>query len=41
MKTQKYSNEATAVLRIVWEAEDRICSKHLHSFLNDLVALNF
>jgi len=38
-RPRKYSHDATEVLRIVWEAEDRICSKCLHSFLNDLVKI--
>ena len=38
-RPRKYSLEAMDVLRIAWEAEDRICSKRLHPFLNDLVKI--
>ena len=38
-RPRKYSLEAIEVLRIAWEAEDRICSKRLHPFLNDLVKI--
>ena len=38
-RPRKYSLEAMDVLRIAWEAEDRICSKRLHPFLIDLVKI--
>jgi len=38
-RPRKYSHESTEVLKTVWEAEDRICSKRLHLFLNDLVKI--
>lgn len=38
-RPRKYSHEAVAVLKIVWEAADRLCSKRLHPFLHDLVKI--
>jgi len=38
-RPRKYGNEAAEVLKIVWEAEDRICSKRLRPFLDDLVKI--
>jgi hypothetical protein len=38
-RPRKYSHDAAELLKTVWEAEDRICSKRLHPFLNDLVKI--
>ncbi len=38
-RPRKYSHDAAEVLKTAWEAEDRICSKRLHPFLNDLVKI--
>ena len=38
-RPRKYSHEVVKVLKIAWEAEDRLCSKRLHPFLNDLVKI--
>jgi hypothetical protein len=38
-RPRKYSHEAVEVLKIAWEAEDRLCSKRLHPFLDDLVKI--
>jgi len=35
-RPRKYSHDAAEILKTAWEAEDRICSKRLHPFLNDL-----
>ncbi|MBA7709641.1 hypothetical protein ES703_118563 [subsurface metagenome] len=34
-----YGLEAMAALKVVWEATDRLCSKRLHPFLPELVAV--
>jgi hypothetical protein len=38
-RPRKYSHDAAEILKTAWEAEDRICSKRLHPFLNDLVKI--
>ena len=38
-RPRKYSHDAAEALKTAWEAEDRICSKRLHPFLNDLVKI--
>ena len=38
-RPRKYSHEVVEVLKIAWEAEDRLCSKRLHPFLDDLVKI--
>jgi hypothetical protein len=38
-RPRKYSHDAAELLKTIWEAEDRICSKRLHPFLNDLVKI--
>jgi len=38
-RPRQYSHDTAEVLKTVWEAEDRICSKRLHPFLNDLVKI--
>ncbi len=38
-RPRKYGLEAVEVLKTVWEAEDRLCSKRMHPFLCDLVKI--
>jgi hypothetical protein len=38
-RPRKYTHEAVEVLKMAWEAEDRLCSKRLHPFLHDLVKI--
>lgn len=38
-RPRKYGHEVAAVLKTVWEAEGRLCSKRLHPFLDDLVKI--
>jgi hypothetical protein len=38
-RPRQYSHEAIEVLKTAWAAEDRICSKRLPPFLNDLVKI--
>ena len=38
-RPRKYSHETVEILKIAWEAEDRLCSKRLHPFLLDLVQI--
>ena len=38
-RPRKYGSETIEALKTVWEAEDRLCSKRLHPFLDDLVKI--
>ena len=36
-RTKYYGNEVTAVLRKIWEASDRLCSKRLQPFMPEMI----
>ena len=36
-RPRRYSHDEVNVLRVIWEASDRLCSKRLHPFLPELV----
>jgi len=38
-RPRQYGGEVTAVLKVVWEATDRLCSKRLQPFLPELVRI--
>ncbi|MEA3442494.1 MAG: hypothetical protein U9R04_03265 [Chloroflexota bacterium] len=37
-RPHKYGVEAAMALKIVWEAADRICSRRLHPFMEELIS---
>ncbi len=38
-RPRTYGEEVTAILKVVWEATDRLCSKRLQPFLPELVRI--